>query len=112
MATRKLTNKYCRYAHCSELSATDKPVQHNLAMTPAKVRELTAKGIAVTLSAPKPGQFTDSDKNPGMDIDPIYTRDMDQNTLWENSEVSRHKILRSRDKVSVKRRQEIAAKQK
>lgn len=104
MANRRLSNDYPVLCDCSVYKPCDKPVQSGLAMTPGKVRELTSKGIAVSLSAPSDTQFDGSPERGNFDIDPIFTRGMDQNTLWENSETSRRKILRSKDRMTVEKR--------
>lgn len=104
MANRRLQNNH-ESCDCSVYRFCDKPVQTGLAMTPARVRELTAKGIAVTLSAPDPSSFTGSPEKGNFDVDPLYQRGMDQNILWERSETSRRNILKSRDKLTKEQRQ-------
>lgn len=104
MANRRLQNNN-ELCDCSVYRNCDKPVQTGLAMTPARVRELTAKGIAVTLSAPDPNSFSGSSDRGDFSVDPLYQRGMDQNTLWERSETSRRNILKGRDKLTKEQRQ-------
>lgn len=106
MATRSLTNVDCRLCDCSHLSTHDKPVQHGLSLTPAKVAEYTRKGIPVSITAPQDNQFEASPDRGNFDIDPIYKRGMDQNTLWENAETSRRNILSRRDRLTREQRLE------
>lgn len=105
MANRSLSNKKFRLCDCSVLHSTDKPVESGLAMTPAQIKKLTDKGIAVSQSNYQ-GSFDGSPDRGNFDIDPIYLRDMDQNTLWENAQVSKRKILSARDRLTIARRAE------
>nr|WEW54471.1 MAG: hypothetical protein [Microvirus Sku14] len=85
---------------CSKYGPTDVPVQNNLAMTPAKVAELTAQGIAVSLDSTLNYDSSSSDNS--FDLDPIFSRGMDQQTLWERQQLARQKIsfARNRKKIS------------
>lgn len=105
MANRSLSNKNHRLCDCTILSACDRPVENGLSLTPAQIKKLTDKGIAVSQSN-YIGNFDGSPDRGNFDIDPIYTRGMDQNTLWENAQVSKRKILSARDRLSVARRAE------
>lgn len=111
MANRSLSNKIYRLCNCSVLHRTDKPVESGLAMTPAQIKRLTDKGIAVSQSNYL-GHFDGSPDRGNFDIDPIYQRGMDQNTLWENAQLSKRKILAARDRLSVARRAEKAKESK
>lgn len=100
MATRSLFCKSAnRLADCSVYKKDDVPVQGNLALTPAKIQELTAKGIAVTQSNIETKYESDAERGDFV-VDPLFTRGMDQNTLWENAQVSKRKILANRDRIS------------
>lgn len=82
----------------------DIPVKGGLALTPARIQELTSKGIAVSTSDAEPvydspSAFSD------YSIDPAYERGMDRNTLWERSMLAKQKLLSSKDKLTVVERQ-------
>lgn len=84
----------CKYC------ATDKVVSQGLAITPADVEELTNKGIPVSISnAPWEGQ--DLEKG-DFNIDPMFRRDVDRNTLWETSQEAKGRILKARNVLSKK----------
>lgn len=86
-----------------------KPVQSGLALTPARVKELTSKGIAVTTSNAE-GVYDASTKPSDYSVDPIYERDTDRNVLWERSQLARQKILSKKDKLTIVERQSLLNK--
>lgn len=77
------------------------PVQNGLALTPSRVKQLTDKGIAVSTDK-NDGYYDSPDR--GYEIDAMYTRGMDRNTLWEKSQLARQRILKSRDRLTIKER--------
>lgn len=87
----------------------DRPVQHGLSMTPARIQQLTAKGIAVSQSTNNI-DFEASAERGDFTVDPLFERGMDENTLWERSQVAKKKILSSRDRISRKVRQSKSSK--
>lgn len=99
MLTR-LKNQPIRKAVCLPDSQFIR-TQNNLALTPAKIKELTDAGIAV--SAGSASVFTTDDKS-GYDIDPLYIRGMDRNTLWERQQDVHSVLNTARDKKSVSKR--------
>lgn len=107
MGNRSLNNPTLHVVICKR-NMFDDVVKQNCAMTPAKVRELTAKGIAVSLT-----EVSDSDfENPSrgnFEVDNLYKVDMDMNTLWEIEQTARRNVLNSRDKLT---KAERAAKTK
>lgn len=82
------------------LTKFDKPVPQGLAITPSKIEELTNKGIPVSISnTPFEGEeFSKGD----FSIDPVFTRDMDRNTLWENSQSAKSRLLKAKNVLSKK----------
>lgn len=90
---------------CStEPTESDIPVKGGLALTPARIQELTSKGIAVSTSDAEP--LYDSSASPSdYSIDPAYERGMDRNTLWERSALAKQRLLSSKDKLTVVERQ-------
>lgn len=64
----------------------------HLAMTPQQVKELTDRGIAVSLPN---GQFLDGESNEGWSIDPAFKRDADLPSTWELETLSRSKLIRA-----------------
>lgn len=76
------------------LSDADKSVtQPHLAMTPQQVKELTDRGIPVSLPAQ---QFLDSDSDSSSwSVDPVFQRDNDINTAWEKEQLSRSKLIKA-----------------
>lgn len=82
----------------------DIPVQNGLALTPAKVQELTSRGIAVTPANGEP-VFDSPASFSDFSINPMYQRGVDRNTLWEQSVLSKQKILSARDKLTLAERQ-------
>lgn len=64
----------------------------HLAMTPQQVKELTDRGIAVSLPN---GQFLDGESNDGWSIDPVFKRDADLPSTWELETLSRSKLIRA-----------------
>lgn len=66
-----------------------------LAMTPSQVKELTDKGIAVSL--PNEKQFFDG-QNPRQSdwhVDPIFKRSVDMCEVWELEKTSQNKLLKA-----------------
>lgn len=64
----------------------------HLAMTPQQVKELTDRGIAVSLPN---GQFLDGESTEGWNVDPAFKRDSDLVSTWELETLSRSKLLRA-----------------
>lgn len=88
----------------TKVESFDIPVQNGLALTPAKVQELTARGIAVTQANGEP-VFDSPSSFSDFSLNPMYQRGMDRNTLWEQSMLSKQKILSARDKLTLIERQ-------
>lgn len=107
MANRSLNNPSSRVVTCKR-NLFDDVVKDNCAMTPAKVRDLTAKGIAVSLTEVSDADF-DNPSRGNFEVDNLYKVDMDMNTLWEIEQTSRRNVLKSRDKLT---KAERAAKNK
>lgn len=77
-----------------KLSDVDKSVtQPYLAMTPQQVKELTDRGIPVSLPSQ---QFLDSDSDSSSwDVDPVFQRDNDINIAWEKEQLSRSRLIKA-----------------
>lgn len=68
-------------------------VQPGLSMTPMQVKELTDKGIPVSLPAQ---QFLDSDSDSSSwSVDPCFQRDTNIDSAWEKEHLSRSKLVRA-----------------
>ena len=79
------------------LSESDNLVtKPNLAMTPSQVKELTDKGIAVSL--PNEKQFLDGTTYSGStdwSVDPVFKRSVDMCQLWELEKSTQGKLIRA-----------------
>lgn len=64
-----------------------------LSMTPSQVKELTDRGIAVSL--PNEKQFLDGQNLPTSDwfVDPVFKRSMDMCELWELEKSTQNKLI-------------------
>lgn len=91
MATRTFDKnvKTCSCSLCEQDKIVTKP---HLAMTPQQMKELTDKGIAVSLPN---ASFLDGEGSRGWDIEPMFKRDTDMNTAWELEQVSKSKIIKA-----------------
>lgn len=79
---------------CCAISDEDYLVtKPNLAMTPSQVKELTDKGIAVSL--PNEKQFLDGSdsKESSWSIDAAFQRGADMPTLWELEQTSKSRVI-------------------
>lgn len=79
----------------TSLKPHEKPVQSGLAITPSDIERLAQQGVAV--SVPNADSFLYNNEV-GFDIDPVYSRDEDRNSLWERSQIAKHRIIRARKK--------------
>lgn len=79
----------------TSLKPYEKPVQSGLAITPSDIERLAQQGVAV--SVPNADSFLYNNEV-GFDIDPVYSRDEDRNSLWERSQIAKHRIMRARKK--------------
>lgn len=82
-------------------TSTETPVQNGLALTPAKVKEYTDKGIAVSVQ--NMDGYYDSPES-GFELDAMYTRGSDRNMLWEKSQLARQRIFDRKDKLTLDKR--------
>ena len=76
----------------TSLKLHEKPVQNGLAITPSDIERLAQQGVAV--SVPNADSFLYNNEV-GFDIDPVYSRDEDRNSLWERSQIAKHRIMRA-----------------
>lgn len=81
------------------LKSYEQPVQPGLAITPSDIERLAQQGVAV--SVPNADSFLYNNEV-GFDIDPVYSRDEDRNSLWERSQIAKHRIMRARKKDAEK----------
>lgn len=80
-------------------TSIDIPVKDGLALTPARVRQLTEKGIAVSLpSSNNEGIFDSSDNPADYSLDSMYERSMTREELWERSQVAKQNIMNARNR--------------
>lgn len=80
-------------------TSIDIPVNDGLALTPARVRQLTEKGIAVSLPASNGEGIFDSSDNPAdYSLDSMYERSMTREELWERSQVAKQNIMNARNR--------------
>lgn len=80
-------------------TSIDIDVQDGLALTPARVRQLTEKGIAVSLPASNGDGIYDSSSSPeDYSLDSMYERGMTREELWERSQVAKQNIMSARNR--------------
>lgn len=89
----------------------DVPVQSGLALTPAKVKELAEKGIAVS-TANSDGLFDASPDFGNYKMDDMYESGMTREELWERSQMAKKKVFFAKDKLSAKQRKVKVESQK
>lgn len=79
-----------KYSICKR-KIYEKPVQNGLAVTPAQMAELTAKGVPITAS--NLGMvFDDGVSKLDYDVPPEHTRGVDINDLWNLKQDIRKKL--------------------
>lgn len=99
MSTFPLTRSPRENITCNcDYTPFDIPVQSNLALTPAKVKELTDKGIAVSTPVSSALDYDGSSRPGDFTLDPMYANGSDRNTLWEMSQTARQRILKARSR--------------
>lgn len=99
MAERKFTT-ISRLAKCRCAHEVKRTIA-GLAMTPAQVAELTARGIPV--SAKGMQEYFDDSPNPmSFTVEPMFKRGADINQLWELEKAAQDKFLSAR-KNDIKR---------
>lgn len=83
-------------------TSIDIDVQDGLALTPARVRQLTEKGIAVsTPAANSEGIFDASDAPDDFGMDSMHERGMTREELWERSQVAKQNIMNARNRKRI-----------
>lgn len=93
--------------------AYDTVVQSGLSLTPAQVRKLSEKGIAVsTPNANQEGLYDSSSDLSDYSLDSFYERGITREELWERAQVAKTKILNSRDRLNSSQRKTKLDKQK
>ena len=73
--------------------AYEKPVIPGLSITPADIERLARQGVAV--SVPNADSFLYNNEV-GWDVDPVYKKDSDRNSMWETSQIAKARIMRAR----------------
>lgn len=81
------------------LKSHEKPVQNGLSITPSDIERLAQQGVAVNV--PNADSFLYNNEI-GFDIDPVYSRDEDRNSLWERSQIAKARIMRARKRDAEK----------
>lgn len=85
MATRRLNAGTSKLATCNKYDKYEKPVQSGLALTPAMVKQMTDRGLAV--STPNMQMMNDDVAfADSWFIEPQFRRGCDMNTAWEISQ--------------------------
>lgn len=95
ISTRKSVYSICRFNE-----ATDRPVQSNLAVTPAKMLEMTKRGIPISpanLGIMYQEGVSKLDFTPPLE----YHRGIDIGQLWEARQDSREKFRKAYNEVSL-----------
>lgn len=67
-----------------------------LSLTPSQIKDLTDRGVAVSL--PNAKQFLDTEvsiNDHSWEVDPVFKRDTDMIQLWEIEKAARGKVLRA-----------------
>lgn len=85
---RKIRNRPFLNCRCCNLESDEPRVMNNLAITPSMAKEMTDRGIAISAQ-----QLPVVENTGDYVIDPVMKRDMDMNTAWELSHVTRRKIV-------------------
>lgn len=99
MAERKFTSA-SRLAKCRCVDEVKRTIA-GLAMTPAQVAELTARGIPVSTKGMQ--EYYDESPNPmSFTVEPMFKRGADINQLWELEKDAQSKFLSAR-KYDIKR---------
>ena len=80
MAKRKLNSFGAAFATCNRFNSHESAVQSDLALTPRRVRELSERGIPVSV-----GNMTIPATEETAYLDPQFRRGCDLNTAWEIS---------------------------
>lgn len=82
--------KHFRLANCSVTEPTEQIVQNGLSLSPQQVRDLSMRGIPVNTT--NTSILRDPDNLPG--VVPFYARrNVDLNTAWEMSTISKHSLI-------------------
>lgn len=71
----------------------EKVVQSGLSITPSDIEKLARQGVAV--SVPNADNFLYNNEV-GWEVDPVYKRDSDRNSMWEASQIAKARIMRAR----------------
>lgn len=90
---RRILKAQLRPVNC-KLAGNDVLVtKPGLSMTPSQVKELTDRGIAVSL--PNEKQFLDGQNLPTSDwsVDPVFKRSTDMCELWELEKDTQNKLI-------------------
>lgn len=93
-------------------SKLDVKVQSGLALTPAKVKELSERGIAVSTPAADSSVFDGSAEFGDYSMDSVYESGMTREELWERSQVAKKKIMSARNRLSRKQVESKQSKEK
>lgn len=80
MAKRKLNSFGAVFATCNVLNSHESAVQSDLALTPRRVRELSERGVPVSV-----GNLNIPATEETAYLDPQFRRGCDLNTAWEIS---------------------------
>ncbi len=85
---RNIRNRPFFNCRCCNLESDEPRVMNNLAITPSMAKEMTDRGIAISAQ-----QLPVVENTGDYVIDPVMKREMDMNTAWELSHVTRRKII-------------------
>lgn len=69
-----------------------------LAVTPSEMVRMSEQGIPISSQVLSPDQFNDGDMSNRIENDPIYTRGVTANDLWENSKRSKSRLKSAHNK--------------
>ena len=95
-----------RYCACATIARAqnDLETRQGLAVTPAQMDELAAKGIPIS-SQSAMSQFQDGTPNPSWDSLPLEeTRGIDVAEIWQSSQDSKHKFRDARQSALSKQK--------
>lgn len=77
---------------CTICADTDKLItKEGLSLTPAKVKELTDRGIAVNL--PNANNFLQPEKGSSWFVEPMFRRDANMCSVWEQEQAAKAKVV-------------------
>lgn len=86
--------KPCNCTLCADIDRLT--TKEGLSLTPQRVKELTDRGIAVSL--PNSQNFIAPSESKSWDIDPMFKRDANMCDLWEQEQLAKKRVMNAHKK--------------